>query len=316
MNKFTKLGLCLGLLATVLFSACKKEYDSIETIDGATLQSYIAKNNLTSSMIQDPDKTGFYYQVITAGTGSNFRTADSVFYNLTVKSLTNGTTYLQSPLVANLNNLVGYTNVLTNSSLATSTHNGSYDIPAIRTAILSLKPGGVARILLPSYLAFGKNGAGTIPSNELIDLIVTTYPYQQQALLDDNRITTYLTAKGLTATKDPSSIYYIVNTVGTGDAIADVEKSTAVIKYTGRTLDGTVFDSNTDGTYSTGLASATPGIIQGWKTMIPKFKVGAKFRILVPSNLGYGRSGHTGSLAIVPSNAVLDYDIEIVSITN
>ncbi|MCX2433352.1 FKBP-type peptidyl-prolyl cis-trans isomerase [Pedobacter sp. GR22-10] len=311
MNKFTKLGLCLGLLATVLFSACKKEYDSIETIDGATLQSYIAKNNLTSSMIQDPDKTGFYYQVITAGTGSNFRTADSVFYNLTVKSLTNGTTYLQSPLVANLNNLVGYTNVLTNSSLATSTHNGSYDIPAIRTAILSLKPGGVARILLPSYLAFGKNGAGTIPSNELIDLIVTTYPYQKQALLDDNRITTYLTSKGLTATKDPSGIYYIVNTVGAGDAIADVEKSTAVIKYTARTLDGTVFDSNSDGTFSTGFAEAT-GVIQGWKTIIPKFKVGTKLRMFIPS--AYAYKART-DVSISP-NSVLDFDIEIVSVTN
>lgn len=311
MNKFTKLSLCLGLLTTILFSACEKEYDSIETVDNTSIQSYITKNNLTSAMIQDPDKTGFYYQVITDGTGSNFKTPDSVFYNLTVKSLTNGTTYLQSPLTANFNSLVGYTNVLSNTSLATSTHNGSYDIPAIRTAMLSLKPGGVARILLPSYLAFGKNGAGIIPSNELIDLIVTTYPYQKQALLDDNRITTYLTSKGLTATKDPSGIYYIVNTVGTGDAIADVEKSTAVIKYTGRTLDGTVFDSNSDGTFSTGFAEAT-GIIKGWKTIIPKFKVGTKLRMFIPS--AYGYQART-DVSISP-NSVLDFDIEIVSVTN
>lgn len=311
MNKFTKLGLCLGLLATVLFSACKKEYDSIETVDDTAIQSYITKNNLASSMIQDPDKTGFYYQVTTTGTGANFKTSDSVFYNLTVKSLTNGTTYLQSPLIANFNTLVGYANVISNTSLATSTNNGTYNIPAIRTAMLSLKPGGVARILLPSYLAFGKNGAGIIPSNELIDLIVTTYPYQKQSLLDDNRITTYLTKNSLTATKDPSGIYYIVNTVGTGDAIADVEKSTAVIKYTGRTLDGTVFDSNSDGTFSTGFASATT-IIQGWKTIIPKFKVGTKLRMFIPSAYGY----QTKVGAPVSPNTVLDFDIEIVSVTN
>lgn len=46
--------------------------------------------------------------------------------------------------------------------------------------------------------------------------------------------------------------------------------------------------------------------------MIPKFKVGTKFRMVIPSDLAYGRSGS----GTIPPNAVLDFDIEIVSVTN
>ncbi|MCX2573248.1 FKBP-type peptidyl-prolyl cis-trans isomerase [Pedobacter sandarakinus] len=306
MNRFTKLSFALCVMATVIFSACKKEYDSIERIDDATITSFISKNNLSSVMIQDPDKSGFYYQVTSPGTGSTFKNTDSVFYNLTVKSLTSGATYLQSPLVSNLSNFVGYTNRFYNSSLATSTNSGSYDIPAIRTATLALKPGGTARVLLPSHLAFGRNGAGNIPSNEVIDLVITTYPYTKQSLLDDNRITTYLTSKNLTATKDPSGIYYIVSNAGTGGVVNGVE-STVVVKYTGRTLDGTVFDSNAEG-FTTSLQA----VIQAWGIMIPKFQVGTKFRMFIPSAYAYGTGGNGG----IPANAILDFDIEIVSVTN
>lgn len=304
MNKFTKLSLFALLLATTIFSSCKKEYDTAQTIDDAAIKAYISKNNLTQ-MQPDSAKTGFYFQVTNPTDGSFFLNTDSVLYDVTVKSMTNGTTYLQSPSNGNLGTYVGYLNGFFQSSLSTST---TYNIPALRTAVLKLKPGGTARILLPSYLGFGRNGAGPIPSNENLDFIVKTYPYRKQWVFDDAKIQSYLTAKALTATKDPSRIYYIVNTIGTGDNVNGVE-STVNIKYTGRTLDGTSFDSNSDG-----YSSTLTGLIQGWQIMIPKFKVGTKFRMFIPSDLAYGRSGNgSGS---IPPNTVLDFDIEIVSVTN
>ncbi|MFD2583369.1 FKBP-type peptidyl-prolyl cis-trans isomerase [Pedobacter vanadiisoli] len=304
MNKFTKLGLFTLLLATVVFSSCKKDYESIQSIDDAAIKAYISKNNLTQ-MIPDPDKTGFYYQATNPTDGTFFLNPDSVFYDITVKSMQTGATYLQSPVNGNLGTYVGYLNSFFQSSLSTSI---TYNIPALRTAALSLKPGGSARILLPSYLAFGKNGAGPIPSNENLDFTIKTYPYRKQWLFDDDKIKNFLAAKGLTAsaTKDPSRIYYIVNTVGTGDVINGIE-STVNVKYTGRTLDGASFDSNSDG-YSSTLTS----LIQAWQIMIPKFKVGTKFRMIIPSDLAYGKSGS----GAIPGNAVLDFDIEIVSVTN
>lgn len=305
MKNFSKLSLFTVLLATVLFTSCKKEYDSIQTVDDAKITAYIQKNNLTNVMIQDPAKTGFYYQVLTPGTGELFKNSDSVLYSVTLKSLESGTQYLQSSVNGNLGNYVGYTNSFYNGSLATT----AFNIPAIRSAILALKPGGSARIIIPSYLAFGKNGAGNIPSNEIIDFTITTSVFKKQYELDDNRITSFLAAKGLTtsAVKDPSRIYYIVNTLGTGGVI-DGKESTIVAKYTGRLLDGTVFDSSTDGTFSVSLSS----VILGWGNIIPKFPVGSKIRIFIPSDLAYSSSG-SGS---VGPNMPLDFDIEIVSVTN
>ncbi|WP_052265912.1 FKBP-type peptidyl-prolyl cis-trans isomerase [Pedobacter kyungheensis] len=303
MNKFTQLSLFTLLLATVIFSSCKKEYESIQSIDDAAIKSYISKNNLTS-MVPDPDKTGFYFQVTNPTDGNLFLNSDSIFYDITVKSMQSGSTYLQSPVNGNLGTYVGYLNGFFQSSLSTSV---TYNIPALRTAALALKPGGTARILLPSYLAFGRNGAGPIPSNENLDFTLKSYPYRKQWLFDDVKIQNFLTSKGLVATKDLSRVYYIVNTQGTGDAISGVE-STVTMKYTGRLLDGTVFDSSTDGTFSSVLTN----LIKGWQLIVPKFNVGSKFRIFVPSDLGYGTSGS----GAIPSNAILDFDIEIVSVTN
>jgi len=310
MKNFTKLSLLTVLLAALIFTSCKKEYDSIQTIDDSKITSYIQKNGLSSVMVQDPDKSGFYYQVLTAGTGDTFKNTDSVLYNINIKSLEDGTGYVQTPLTGNFGTYVGYTNSFYKYELATT----SFNIPAIRTAILALKPGGVARILLPSYLAFGKNGAGNIPSNTVLELTVTTYPYKKQALLDDDRITKFLAAKGLTASavKDPSGIYYIVNTAGTGTVIADKEVGTAIINYAGRLLDGTGFDSNSAGTFSTSFSSST-AIISGWKIIIPKFAAGTKLRMIIPSALAYAGNGSGTTIA---PNSPLDFDIEIVSVTN
>lgn len=303
MNKFTQLSLFTLLLATIIFSSCKKEYESIQSIDDAAITSYISKNNLTQ-MKPDPDKTGFYYQATNPTDGTLFLNSDSILYDVTVKSMASGSTYLQSPVNANLGTYVGYLNGFFQSSLSTTV---TYNIPALRTAALALKPGGTVRVLLPSYLAFGKNGAGVIPSNENLDFTIKSYPYRKQWQLDDFKIQNYLASKSLTATKDPSRIYYIVNTLGTGAVIGGLE-STVTIKYTGRFLDGTSFDSSTDGTFATTLTS----LIKGWQIMIPKFPVGTKFRMFIPSDLAYGLSG---SGAVLP-NSVLDFDIEIVSVTN
>ncbi|MGM9474862.1 FKBP-type peptidyl-prolyl cis-trans isomerase [Pedobacter sp. GSP4] len=302
MNKFTQLSLFTFLLATIIFSSCKKEYESIESIDDAAIKSYISKNNLTE-MKPDPDKTGFYFQATNPTDGTLFLNPDSILYDITVKSMQSGTTYLQSPTNGNLGTYVGYLNGFFQSSLSTSI---TYNIPALRTAALALKPGGTARILLPSYLGFGKNGAGPIPSNENLDFTIKSYPYRKQWLFDDFKIKNYLTSKSLTAVKDNSRVYYIVGTPGTGADLITKE-STLVIKYTGRLLDGTSFDSSTDGTFSTTLNSVIPG----WG-LLTNFRAGTKVRIFIPSDLAYGASG-SGS---IPANAILDFDIEIVSVTN
>ncbi len=301
MNKFLKTNLLALLAFTLLVVACKKEYESIQNVDDGVLKAYIAQNNL-SLMQPDPNHTGFYYQVTNPDTGALFQNSDSVFYDITVKSLA-GTAYFQNSANGNWGTRVGY---LDKFSPSTGTNLVNFNIPALRTAVLALKPGGTTRILLPSYLGFGKNGSGPISSNENLDFTIKTYPFRSQSLLDDYRIQTFLTSKNLTATKDSSGIYYIVNAPGSGDSIDGVN-STVTVKYTGRTLDGAAFDSN-----DTGFSTSLLDVIRGWQILIPKFNVGTKFRMFVPSDLAYGPS----ETALGLKNAILDFDIEIVSVTN
>lgn len=295
------------LVGLILLNSCKKEYESIQSIDDTKIKNYISSNNITDA-VEDPDKTGFYYQIKTQGTGELFKTTDSVLYSVSVKSLLNGTNYHTTSAISNLGTYVGYA-----STFSYVTTNGSVGIqlPSLRKVLQALKPGGIARILLPSYLAFGKNGATllNVPSNENIEFTVTTYPEKSQRLLDDRRIREFLQSKGLTATKDPSTgVYYSVIQAGTGTEVIDLT-STLKAKYTGRTFDGTSFDSNTDGTFSTTLLE----VISGWE-VLTKFTKGAKVRLFIPSSEAYGTAG--SSTGTIPPNACLDFDIEIVDVTN
>jgi FKBP-type peptidyl-prolyl cis-trans isomerase FkpA len=283
----------LGLI--ILFSACKKDYESIQSTDDAKLKQYISSNHLEVTA----DSTGFYYAVVTPGTGAKFTDKDSVLYNVLVKSITNGTEYYNTATYsANFGTLVGYTGTFVTQS-----------IPAIRTAILALSRGGTAKVLLPSYLAFGKNGLTNInvPSNEPVELTITTYPERTQMALDNRLIKEFLTRNSLTATKDSSGVYYNISTPGTGTDVIN-RSSTIKAKYTGRLLNGTVFDSSTDGTFTSVLGN----LIQGWQKVLPKIKKGGKVRMFIPSGLGYG----TAASGTIPANSVLDFDMEVDSVGN
>jgi len=287
----------LALIGLIIFlGSCTKEYDTIETTDDAKIQQYIRANNL--DVVKD--STGFYYQVVAQGTGENFKNTDSVLYHTTLKSLLSGTTYYTDPANGNFGTLVGYAN----------NFNGT-NIPAIRTSILALKPGGTVRILLPSYMAFGKNGFSTIniPSNEVIDLTITTLPEKTQAALDDRLIRDFITAKGIAGmTKGPGGIYYVINAPGVAGSPINRESTVTTI-YTGRFLDGTTFDSSTAAD-STSLSLTQ--VIPAWKKTIPLVNKGGKLRILAPSVESYGPGGRDK----IPANAVLDFDIEITNVKN
>lgn len=281
----------IGLI--VVLGSCKKEYESIETADDAKIQQYIQKNNLTVTK----DSSGFYYQVIPSGNpGEKFTSKDSVLYHVEIKSLLNGTSYFADPSRANLGTFVGYANNL----------NG-YNIPAIRTTILDMVPGDQARILLPSYLAFGRNGFETInvPSNEIIDLVITTFPEKDQKKLDDRLIREFISKNNISGmVKHPSGVYYSVVTPDSSKIVFN-GGSTINAKYNGKYLDGVSFDSSTDG-----IDFSLTGVIPAWQKVIPMGKVGSKLRLLVPSAEGYGTLGSSP----IPPNAILDFDVEVVKL--
>jgi FKBP-type peptidyl-prolyl cis-trans isomerase FkpA len=122
----------------------------------------------------------------------------------------------------------------------------------------------------------------------------------------------YCAANAITPVVHPSGLYYQVLTQGSGPA-ANVN-SKIVITYTGKLLDGTVFDIRTtpNNTQTTGPESPWPltQLIEGWKVGIPLIQKGGHIQLVVPSSMAYGCSGYGG----IPGNKILFFDINLVDV--
>lgn len=98
---------------------------------------------------------------------------------------------------------------------------------------------------------------------------------------------------------------------GTGDRVVKAG-DTISVQYTGKLTDGTKFDSSYDHggqpfTFTVGVGQ----VIKGWDQGLLGAKVGEKRTLTIPSDLGYGATGAGG---VIPPNATLIFDVELVSI--
>ena len=132
-----------------------------------------------------------------------------------------------------------------------------------------------------------------------------TVTYQEQLDMDIAIIENYLSQDSITATKDPSGLFYVIDEEGTGTEFPKFN-STVVLSYSGKLLDGTIFDSAST---VNPLSSNLQSLIRGWQIGVPKFKKGGKGTLYIPSGLGYGTRA-TGS---IPANSVLIFDIELLN---
>src|SRR5690606_4278352 len=111
-------------------------------------------------------------------------------------------------------------------------------------------------------------------------------------------------------TKTPSGLYYVIHQEGTGN-VANTGQTVSV-DYTGKLLDGKVFDSSTDPAFEhvqpIEVQVGRGMVIKGWDEGLLLFKKGTKATLYIPSNLGYGQQG-AGD--VIPPGAILIFDVEI-----
>jgi FKBP-type peptidyl-prolyl cis-trans isomerase FklB len=105
-----------------------------------------------------------------------------------------------------------------------------------------------------------------------------------------------------------SGLQYKVITEGSGDSPKPNDE--VQVKYTGRLIDGTVFDS-TDKRGGQPAKFKVAGVIPGWTEALQLMKKGAKWEVYIPSNLAYGER----STGTIPQNSTLIFEVELVDFT-
>jgi peptidylprolyl isomerase len=96
--------------------------------------------------------------------------------------------------------------------------------------------------------------------------------------------------------------------VGTGPAAKSGD--TVEVHYTGSLDDGTVFDSSRQrGPFQFRLDMGE--VIAGWDEGVAGMQVGGQRILVIPPQLAYGTNGIRG---VIPGNATLRFEVELLSI--
>jgi FKBP-type peptidyl-prolyl cis-trans isomerase FkpA len=132
---------------------------------------------------------------------------------------------------------------------------------------------------------------------------------------EKQKIADYLSKNSnLNFVKQASGLYYLEVVAGTG--IAPVAGDSAYIYYTGKFLDGTVFDTNVGSGKLYSFIAGKGYNISGFDEGILLMKAGGKSTLLLPSDLAYGPSGVYMGSSMIPGYTPLLFDIQMVKVVH
>ena len=140
------------------------------------------------------------------------------------------------------------------------------------------------------------------------------------AKADDKTLTDFFEKNKLKTTKTTKGTYVEILQAGTGTMLDTTVF--AKINYTGKTLDGKMFDSNTDPSKGhteplivnlTNDQSLGNGVIPGMSDGLLGLQKGTKAKLYIPSGLAYGPRGAGGDIA---PNANLIFEVEILEVVS
>lgn len=157
--------------------------------------------------------------------------------------------------------------------------------------VVGMKEGGSRTLVIPPEMGYGPRGAGgAIPPNATLVFDVKLLKVIKTDIAD--------------------------TMVGEGDE-AMVGQMVSV-HYTGWLFDknapenkGVKFDSSRDRDEPFEFPLGQGQVIQGWDIGVAGMKVGGQRTLIIPSEMGYGARGAGG---VIPPNAVLIFDVELLDL--
>jgi len=178
---------------------------------------------------------------------------------------------------------------------------GTTVFPGWEEGMLGMKVGGKRLLIIPPDLALGEQGGNGIPPNSTLVMEVELTDAKEPATM------TEVPEEDYTTTASGLKYYDIVE----GDGETPQAGQTVVVDYTGWLQDGTKFDSSVDRGQPFSFVLGSGNVIPGWDEGVASMKVGGKRQLVIPPDLAYGEAGSGG---VIPPNATLIFDVELLSI--
>ena len=276
----------------------RAEYDKqllgMQMAEDSVLQVYLKGKNITTK----PSETGLIYEDTKIGLGPLAKKGDQVTVNFSILMLDEteifSTQQQGEPVFFELGQ--------------------PFDTQGMDEALLKMREGGKARIIMPSNIAFGEQGRGNIipPYTTLISDIELVEIKTKKEYSDEQQggetgiIKKYLKDNGISASPTASGLYYVEREKGSGPAPQTGDK--VKVWYTGKLVDGTVFDASENRGQPYEFALGQGRVIKGWDEGIALMKQGGKATLIIPSKLGYGERG---SGQRIPPFSPLVFEVEL-----
>lgn len=287
-----------------------KELEQQEVLQ---LEEYVRVNNITVQ----PSASGVYYIETKKGNGLSPQQDDYASIHFTVYLL--GSEKLFS--------------TYERGEPIEFKYGSQFENAGFQEVVGMMKEGGKANAIVPSSMAFGELGAGggIVPpfstlyyEIELVDVMTSQEWDSRQASREaekkadmskkekdeDALLQKFLKDNNITPTTVlPSGLIYIEKEAGTGTKPVPGQK--VKVHYTGKLIDGTVFDSSIDRGEPIDFIIGRGAVIQGWDEGIALMNEGGKAMLVIPSKLGYKDRG-AGN--IIPPFSTLIFDVELVDV--
>jgi len=288
-------------------------FQTIESLiadEQTQIKKYVEDNNITVK----PTELGLYIIETSVGTGTKIDSGCQVRMNYKI-SVLDGTEIFSSfdrPRPMNFE------------------YGRPVDTRGFQLGISTLRQGSKARFIVPSALAFGMNGNGSLvapyqpiiydvdiidvktkaeyekeqletkkAAQRIADSLKIVEPIQREKYLKDNKIT----VKPL-----PSGLYYIPTLVGKGPK-AEPGKIVKV-QYTGKLLDGRIFDSSVKRKKPFEFMIGRGQVIKGWDEGISMMREGGKATLIIPSGIGY----MDRDMGVIPPYSTLVFEVELLEV--
>jgi FKBP-type peptidyl-prolyl cis-trans isomerase len=273
------------------------------------LANYLAENNITT----EPLESGLIYIEEKRGSGRSPKAEEMVKINLTVMLL-DGTKIFST---ADRGEPFEYQ------------YGQNFDTQGLEEGVGMLRKGGKATLIVPHQIAYGAEARGQmIPSYstilyevELLDMRskeaydkeiaeleakrqAETEARKGQELIDREK---YLADNGITVAPTASGLYYIETEKGAGKKA--MPGNVVHVQYTGRLLDGTVFDSS-EGKDPLSFPLGAGRVIDGWDEGIGMMNEGGKALLIIPSEIAYGARDN----GTIPPYSTLVFEVELVKV--